>query len=210
MSRVALHASGTVVVAHASTTFLPVVVFAAAGPIEGAYFAIAFTFAVALENLAVGLGIALTVEGSYDEEQLRSLLHRALTTGMPIMLLVCAGTAVAAPLLLLAFGGEYVEGATTVLRLLAIGALPQAILHLYVAAARVRHQSGRIMALQIALTVLVFASILALLPPFGLTGVGIGWVAAHGAVAALVLPGLLRVLWSPGAVRGEGVTEGRT
>lgn len=206
MSRFALHASGTVVVAHVSTTFLPVVVFAAAGPIQGAYFAIAFTFAVALENLAVGLGIALTVEGSYDERQLRSLLHRALTTGMPIMLLVCTGTALAAPLLLFAFGADYASGATTVLRLLAVGALPQAIVHLYVAAARVRQQSGRIMALQITLSVLVFASVLALLAPLGLEGVGIGWVVAHCAVAALVLPALLRGVRTPHDVLDTGPT----
>lgn len=190
--RFAAHGFLTVVVAHAGTTLLPVFVFLTAGPAHGSAFAVAFTIAVALENVALGLGVALTVEGAYDAEGLAALVRRALARGMVLVVLACLVVVVAAPLLLAPFGRALVESSTTVLRLLALGTVPQALIHLYVAVARVLGRSGQVLVLQATTTVLLFGCILVLAPARALVGVGIAWVVVHAVLALVVLPGVLR------------------
>ena len=180
---------------------LPVLVLATLGQRASAYFYVAFTIAVAVNALAIGLSTSLVVEGAHEERELRRLaqrtLHRYATLLLPAMLLAIA----AAPFLLQPFGVEYTQRATSLLQLLLAGCIPQTLVTVYLGMERVRGKAGRILAVQ----ALAFASVLTgvglLMPAHGILGVGLAWLAAWALTAFAVLPGLRSAVRSPETLR---------
>ena len=75
--------------------------------------------------------------------------------------------------LLLAFGRDYATEGATLLRIVALAALPAAVVNVYLGALRVAKRVGElvIVASVVAVTTLVLSS--ALLPVMGLTGAGV-------------------------------------
>ena len=103
---------------------------------------------------------------------------------------------VAAPVALGIFGKGYAAEGSTLLRLLALGLLPNIFLTLYISLSRVRQQIGRIILVQAFLALLVLGLSLVLLPGFGITGVGAAWLVAQTLIATVLFLAELRsVLW---------------
>jgi O-antigen/teichoic acid export membrane protein len=112
---------------------------------------------------------------------------------VPGIALLIAG----ANLLLLPFGASYVEHGVTVLRLLLVAALPQAMVSLYLSVERVRANVSRVLAVEATVVVLVTAGAVAGMHRLGLVGVGWAWLAAQSVVATLIAPALWRACHEP-------------
>lgn len=183
------------ILSQIGTSALPLVVIVTLGSTSNAEFAVAFAIVMAIEQFALNAGIALTVEGAFDERSFaRMVRHSFIRFNGLLGLGVLIGVA-AAPLAVLAYGDQYDADTTTVLRLLLIGLIPEAVALLYEAVARVRSQGGRIAAIngaQAAIT-LTLAAILS--GPFGLVGIGWAWIIGHTVVAIAILPSMIRLMF---------------
>jgi O-antigen/teichoic acid export membrane protein len=178
---------------YASISLIPVVVAAHLSPATNAYFQMAWALGMMLDLLALTLSMSLTVEGAFDRERLagsaRAALRRTLTLMTPVVLLVV----VAAPFALRFFGHEYAERGAPLLQALALAALPKAVIELYIGALRVENRTRLIAALQAVRFLGVLALVPVVIAPDRLATIGLAIVGVNTIVAALVLPGLLRV-----------------
>jgi O-antigen/teichoic acid export membrane protein len=112
-----------------------------------------------------------------------------------LMAFCAAAIIVVAPRLLSFFGPQYAEQGTTLLRLLALSALPNLVVSLAVDVARMRRRLRLVVGLQLALCVLVLGLSHVLLPVLGLTGVGVAWLVAQCLIALCLL--IRRSSWLP-------------
>ncbi len=182
---------GASTVAFVATAALPLLVLALLGSREAAYFAIAYVLVRTLDLLATNAGTSVTVESAFDEERLHADARRVVGRLLPFMLGTAAAVVVAAPLVLLPFGAEYAREGATLLRLLGAAVVFRCAIVLFRVICRARRRGGALLALDGCLSVLVLGLTVALAPAFGLTGVGVAWLVANAAAAAVVLPGLV-------------------
>jgi O-antigen/teichoic acid export membrane protein len=93
---------------------------------------------------------------------------------------------VGAPYILRIFGEDYAEYGTSVLRLLALAALPGTINTMYVNVARVQRRMSRVAMVFGGQAFIVLGLTWLLLKPYGLTAVGVAWLVGQSAVAIVV------------------------
>lgn len=185
-----------------STMVLPVVVLTQLGASANAYFYLAWTIAYSLQLIALNMVSSLTVESAMDEAKLitysrNMLVHMARLLG-PLILIIVIG----APAFLHLFGANYADEGGTLLRLLALSAIPYSINVLYLGFARVRHQIGGIVLVQGSLCILGLGLSYALLHTYGITGVGLGWLVSQTIVALVLIFTRLRPVISV-VIRGS-------
>jgi O-antigen/teichoic acid export membrane protein len=169
----------------------PLIVTAAAGATTNAYWALAYAVAFPLYAFAQNIATALMLHGTSDRAALPGLTRKAALQGTRVLVPSVAVLVVVAPYVLSLFGQNYADKSATVLRLLALGALPNFVLNLAVSVARVQRRLRRaVIALGIQ-AVIALALAAPLLHSFGLTGVGIAWIGAQ----CIVATGLL-LTWS--------------
>ncbi len=171
-------------VAWLSTTLLmPVVVTAAVGATTNAYWALAYAVALPFYAFAQNIGTALMLHGTNDRAALPTLARKAARQGARVLLPSVALLAVLAPYLLSLFGGKYPERSTTLLRLLALGALPNFVLVLAVSIARVQRRLRRAVIACCTEAALALSLATPLLHALGVVGAGIAWVGSQSLVA---------------------------
>jgi O-antigen/teichoic acid export membrane protein/aminoglycoside phosphotransferase len=171
----------------ASINLLPVVVTAVAGATQNAYFALAWAVAFPLYAVAANIGTSLTLHGSSGREPLPLLVRKAVRQALTMLLPAVLLLVLAAPYALSLFGAEYADHGTTLLRLLAIGAIPNIVLALAVATARVER---RLRVAVIALLVqagLSLGLVTPLIHAMGVVGAGVAWLGSQCVVAAGLL-----------------------
>jgi len=93
--------------------------------------------------------------------------------------------------LLLLFNPAYAENATSLLRVLAISAIPLSLNQIYFGAKRVEMKMKSVIVLTafIAVATLTLSSVL--LPRMGILGVGVAWLSSQGTVALAII-----VIWA--------------
>lgn len=175
------------------TTVLPVVVMIILGPEATASFAIAFSIATAVEQFSINVGISLLVEGAYDKKALAKLVRHTFARFGGLLVAVVGGIALLTPLILWPFGDPYPQTVPTVLRLMALGLVFQALIVIYQAVERVRGNAGRVLASTLAQMVLTLTGVIVLGAEFGLAGVGWGFVLGNAVLAIFVVPQLVRI-----------------
>jgi O-antigen/teichoic acid export membrane protein len=185
---------GGTLLSLASTMLLPILVTNVAGATQAAYFYVPWTISTGLQLVALNMTTSLTVEAARDEARLRELTRRALRLTLTLVVPMAALAALVAAPLLHAFGAGYADEGTALLRLLAGAAIPNVIVMLGLAVARIEHRGGMVLAIQAAQFVLVIGLSLALLPEVGIDGVGIAWLGSQCTVAVGLLAGMLRPL----------------
>lgn len=171
----------------ATTDLMPLLIIEKAGSDANAYFYLAWTIAYSLYLVSRNFGMSLTVEAVKDPSRLAeygrdSLVHTA-TLLIPIVLVIMIG----ADWLLLIFGKNYAEYGAGLLRLLALSALPNAIISLYTSIARVERKVLNIAIVLTSQCVLAIILTLTWLEQFGLVGVGMAWLTSQTAVAGILL-----------------------
>lgn len=171
----------------AAYTLVPLIVLDDLGAEQSAFYALAWNVAYVPYLIARNMGTSLLAESMRRPERLvehglRVLRHSALLlAGITVILVV------AAPQILSLFGAEYSAQATTLLRLLALSALPNLLLSVAIDVARARRRLRWAVALQVAMCVLVLGLTHVLLPRLGVTGAGVAWLATQCLIAVPLL-----------------------
>lgn len=172
--------------------YLPILVANRASAAEAAYFYVPWTISLTVELVALNMMTSLTVEAALDTPRLRQLARRALKQSMRLVVPVATLTALLAPLGLLVFGSEYADEGATLLRLLALGAIPNVIAALGAGVARIEHRGWIVTAIQGFQLVFVVSLGAVLLPDVGIAAIGIAWTGCQFLLAAALLATILR------------------
>jgi O-antigen/teichoic acid export membrane protein len=170
---------------------LPLVVVGLLGSTEAAYFYMAWFLGYLLTSASAYLALSLFAEGSHDPGALRVLSRNAVLGGLAVATLGAMFLLLLGDKLLLAFGQDYATGGATLLRIVALAALPAAVVNVYLGALRVMKRTGELMIVAGVVAVTTVALSCALLPVMGLTGAGIGHGLGQGLGLAIILSRLL-------------------
>jgi hypothetical protein len=189
---------GPTYLATLGTTLLynsvPLLVVADHGTAVGATFFVIWTGVNAVDYAINGFVNSLVLRGSRRPEELPTVLRTVAVKLLPIVAGGAVVGAVLAPFLLGLFGHAYAAQGTDALRLLLLGLMVRTVVALAVG---VRLAAGRGLAaaiVQLSTTVLVLAAVLLGPDEIGLDGPAIGFLVAQVAVAAVVGPGLFRMV----------------
>jgi O-antigen/teichoic acid export membrane protein len=176
----------------AGNLYMPILVANRVSAADAAYFYVPWMVSLAIELIALNVMTSLTVEAASDMDKLRDLSRRALRQTMRLLIPVAALVALVAPLALLVFGQAYADEGSSLLRLLMIGMVPNAIVTLGISVARIEHRGRIVVSVQGAhcVAVLLFSALL--LPSLGIDAVGYVWTASQTALALVLLATLLR------------------
>ncbi|MFJ3210235.1 lipopolysaccharide biosynthesis protein [Streptomyces flaveolus] len=187
----------------AMINLLPVMVAVRFSAAENGFFYVAYTVGGTMEFMAINMASSLTAHASHDPRRLadgvRGALRRMTLLLVPVVLVLV----VFAPQILAPFDADYAEHGSTVLRLLAIGALPRIVVELYIGVLRVQGRTGVLAAVQGIMCTLVLGSAAALFTPSGIAGAGWAVLLSMTLVAVGCAPGLRS------ALRGGDGTGGR-
>ncbi|MER7192336.1 lipopolysaccharide biosynthesis protein [Streptomyces flaveolus] len=187
----------------AMINLLPVMVAVRFSAAENGFFYVAYTVGGTMEFMAINMASSLTAHASHDPRRLadgvRGALRRMTLLLVPVVLVLV----VFAPQILAPFDADYAEHGSTVLRLLAIGALPRIVVELYIGVLRVQGRTGVLAAVQGTMCTLVLGSAAALFTPSGIAGAGWAVLLSMTLVAVGCAPGLRS------ALRGGDGTGGR-
>ncbi|MEV4788987.1 lipopolysaccharide biosynthesis protein [Streptomyces tuirus] len=171
----------------AAYSVVPLLVLNILGAAHSAYFLLAWAVGCIPYLLVANMGSSLIVEATRDPSRLTQHSLRVLRHSALLMSGGVAAMVVAAPTLLSFFGPAYAEEGTTLLRLLALSALPNLLVSLAVDVARIRRRLRLVVGLQLTLCVCVLGLSTALLPVLGLTGAGVAWLVAQCLLALYLL-----------------------
>ncbi|MFJ5880449.1 lipopolysaccharide biosynthesis protein [Kitasatospora cineracea] len=190
----------------AGTTVLPLMVLDRLGADGSAYYSLAYVIASTLYVAAFSMGHSLVVEGTRDPARLAEHARRLLRHSTLLVTAAALPIAAAAPWILGLFGPDYAARGSTALRLMALSAIPNTVPNVVLQIARVRRALPWMVGVRLAFAATVVALTAALLPPFGLTGIGAAWLIAECAIALPLLAALPRLLApapAPGRPRPE-------
>lgn len=176
------------------TTLLPILVTARVSASANAYFYMPWMLAAALQLIALNLTTSLTVEGAWEESKLGFYCVRVLKQALYLVTPLVGAFWLGAPWLLQLFGTAYAQEGTSLLRLLALAALPNIVVMLQLSVARVQSNTWGVVWTQALLCVLLLGLSDLLLPTLGITGVGWAALLAQSSVAAVALGTTLRPL----------------
>ncbi|WP_412556480.1 lipopolysaccharide biosynthesis protein, partial [Streptomyces sp. H28] len=178
----------------AMINLLPVMVAVRFSAAENGYFYVAYTVGGTMEFMAINMASSLTAHASHDPRQLadgvRGALRRMALLLVPVVLVLV----IFAEQILTPFSPDYAEHGSTVLRLLALGALPRVVVELYIGVLRVQGRTGVLAALQGAMCVLVLGSAAVLFTPAGISGAGWAVLISMSLIAVVSVFGLRSAL----------------
>ncbi|MFF0413281.1 lipopolysaccharide biosynthesis protein [Kitasatospora sp. NPDC004745] len=188
----------------ATSAVLPLMVLDQVGPGQNAYYALAYVIASTLYVAAFSMGSSLVVEGARDPHRLREYSYRLLRHSAVLLAAAVAVIVIAAPWALRLFGPDYAAHGTTVLRLMALSAVPNVVVNVAIQVARVQRSLLWMILVRAAVAVLVIGLAAVLLPRLGLAGVGLSWLIAECVLAVPLLVLVRRWLSPVLAGRPEG------
>ncbi|WP_030234232.1 lipopolysaccharide biosynthesis protein [Streptomyces sp. NRRL S-455] len=178
----------------AMINLLPVMVAVRFSAAENGYFYVAYTVGGTMEFMAINMASSLTAHASHDPRGLadgvRGALRRMTLLLVPVVLVLV----LFAPYILTPFSPDYAEHGSTVLRLLALGALPRVVVELYIGVLRVQGRTGVLAALQGAMCALVLGSAAVLFTPAGIAGAGWAVLLSMTVIAVVSAAGLRAAL----------------
>lgn len=163
----------------------PIMVVAELGPRANAYFYFTWSISGVFFMVSTSISQALFAEGSN-----RANMHRqarlALAVTSLILLPMFLLTLVFAHAILMLFGAEYADHGSGLLRICALGALPDAVTNAYVAVCQAKKRLRRAVSLNFAMAAIAIVGAVLLMPSLGINGVGWAWTSAQAAGAAWV------------------------
>ncbi|WP_371493437.1 MATE family efflux transporter [Kitasatospora sp. NBC_00374] len=146
---------------------LPLLILAHLGAEQTAYYSLAYLITDTLYQAAYSMGQSLTVEGAAEPDKLAEHARHMLRHTTILIAPATAVTVAAAPWILQLFGTDYAEHGTTVMRLMALSALPNILFGTAVHVARVRRSLLLLAGLQLAFAGLLLVLVLVLMPGTG-------------------------------------------
>lgn len=173
------------------TFILPIMVINVLGAERNAYFYIAWQISVLLLAVPRFTSISLLAEGSYNQEELRWNVIKALKFIFILLGVTIIGILLFGKYLLLVFGRNYALNSFEVLSILALGSIPFAINALYVSVMRIKKEVKPVVGVYGGIAFITIAVSYMLMHEMGLVGVGIGWLAANLIVAGVISVSLI-------------------
>ncbi|MDG4830329.1 hypothetical protein O7627_13575 [Solwaraspora sp. WMMD1047] len=170
----------------------PVLVAGALGPADGAYFYIPWVIGVAGTTLLWNVVTSFVVEAASDGSRARAHVNRAATLVGLVVGPAAVLLALAAGPLLRPLGPAYAEHGADALRLIGLSLPFTGVVLLYAAFAIMEKRMWRMVAIQSAGAVAFLAGSWLGLPRLGIVAPALALLAAQAAVAAVLLPGLIR------------------
>ena len=216
---VALDYAGAIF-AVGSMALMPILVIAALGAEQSAYFSMAWLVAFSVHLINFNMGTSLVVESAEDPSGLTGHCRHVLAHTSKLLLVVAVPIVIAAPHLLGLFGQSY-RTADATLKLLVLSAFPHLVVVVAINSARVLRRMGLVVWTQVMQCVLTLVLMWRLLPAMGIAGAGLAWLVTQTVLALGLL--LRRDLWlgpagavgahcpapEPTAVVGTGGQAGR-
>ncbi|MCB0976793.1 MAG: lipopolysaccharide biosynthesis protein [Acidimicrobiales bacterium] len=172
-------------------TTLPMITVARLGSADAAYFAIPLMICNLLTFIPQMTSQSLLAEAAHSETDLPALITRSLRGIYAVMVPAALVMAAVAPLVLSVFGPDYSSNGTTVLRLLALGALVSSFSYVADTVLNARRQVRAYVVVNTLGTVVVLGAAVAGMS-FGLAGLGWGWIAGqlgYAVIAAVAVRG---------------------
>lgn len=165
------------------TSLLPVLVFSLSDPAHAAVFALAWSMCLTLYSVPSALGQSLVAYGVREPVRLEEHHRRILLSSIGLLGPAVAALVVLAPAVLSPFGRWYAEEGVPTLRLLALSALPNAVVLLTVSRARVAHRMTTVVTTMVVLCLSVLSLTWLLLPRMGIVGGAVAWLLGQTVVA---------------------------
>jgi O-antigen/teichoic acid export membrane protein len=166
---------------------LPVLVVTRLGAESNAYFYVTWMMGSAFFLVSPAVATAVFAESVRASASLQNEVAKAMkiiaVLLIPAMLVMIAGGRI----ILGFFGASYAAAGYSLLILLAISAVPDAVSNIATSVWRVTHQLGYAAAINLGIMVITLASSWFLMPSLGIMGVGVAWLIAQtwGALASL-------------------------
>ena len=177
----------SMILANLPRYLLPLIIINILGPETTAYFRMAWTISsVLFVIIPIQICSSLLAEGAYDQQKLRSNVIRAAVIILALIIPSIAIILLFGDKILLLFGAAYSENGFTLLWILALSSIPIAFIEICLTIRQVQLRMKSLILVYGLTTVLVLAVIYALIPHYGLVGVGIGWTAGQTAVAIIL------------------------
>lgn len=175
-----------------SSSVLPLIVLHVSGSQANAHFYLPWTISLALRLIPTNMSSSLIVEGTMDRAKLVAYSRQAMLHTARQMVPVVTLLFLIAPYLLRIFGAGYATDGATLLRLLALAAIPNIVNVLYIGYARVLYRVVGVVVLQGGLVIASLGLSYLWLPDHGIVGVGVAWLVSQSAAAAILLLTQLR------------------
>jgi O-antigen/teichoic acid export membrane protein len=171
----------------ATTELLTLVVLQKTDAEASAYYFMSFTIAYSLFLVSSNVGSAFVAEAARFPARTAALAGEAFRHAVGLVLPLSLVGVMLAPLGLRILGQEYAANGTVLLRLLLLSAIPQVIIGIALAAARVRRENRLILAIYAAQAIGVFGGTVLTIDRWGLTGVGLSWVSTQTTIALVLI-----------------------
>ncbi|MCV7418949.1 hypothetical protein H7K45_00170 [Mycobacterium yunnanensis] len=166
----------------AAVTTMPMLVLAALGATQNAYFSMAWLIGTSILQISLNMGISLVVESASSQSDLaRQARHVLVHTGK-VLVAVVLTILVAAPYLLEIFGSAYREAAGT-LRIFALSALPHLVVTTGISSARAQRRMKIVLWAQVPQAALTIPLAWFLLPVIGIAGASVAWLITISLIA---------------------------
>jgi O-antigen/teichoic acid export membrane protein len=186
---------------NATIGLLPLLALAIVGPSASAYLFMAWTTAYTLYLVSIGMGMSFVTESSRDPARINELARTMVVHAMRLVVPLALLLALAAPLVLAVLGPKYADHATVLLQLLVLSAIPNVVVTAYLSVVRVQRRMKAVIVTIGALSAGVVVLAFVLMPVMGVNGAGVAWLVSQCVVAAVLLLGELRPLWTEGRRR---------
>lgn len=163
---------GTATLGQLQLALVPLVVVAAAGATQGAYYYVASMLGTQITLFSIGATSTFIVEASRTPERMVELARITLRRSTALAGALAGALFLLAPFVMRVYGPDYVAGATTPLRLIAVASLSSPVLLLYMAIGRVRRRPHRAFVLSVTMGALALAATSLLANAYGAVGAG--------------------------------------
>ena len=165
----------------------PIVVAERAGSEEAAYFFVAWTIVMSVQMLVMAGASAVTVEAAVDGGQNRHVARAAIRQAIVVGVAAALVLVLFACPVLAAFGGEYRDESTTVLRVLALGIVPNAIVITRSAILRAQDRTTLMAIAFVTMLAVGVGGAIASLDAVGIEGAAVAWTAAQYVTLGLLV-----------------------
>ena len=166
---------------------LPVFVTVQVSAAATAYFYATWRICGLLSLISPSVASALTAEGAHSPEQLWRIAGRSQRSIMMLLIPACVLLAATGYWILELFGPAYASQGYVLLLLFTVAAIPDSLMDVWVAVLRVE---GRLLFgswLQLGTAGMALVASWFLLPPLGIAGAGVAWLASRIVGAGLVV-----------------------
>ncbi len=172
---------------------LPLMVLNILSAEAAAYYRIGFGVAAILIMIPMAVITSLFAEASHHPERLRPTVIKAIKFLILILMPAIILIMLLGDRILLIYGQEYSQKAVMLLRYLALASIPFSINELFVVVSRIKLRLKPLIVMYTVLAILIIGTTYGLSTPFGLSGIGIGWLASQSIVA--VVAGWMLLKW---------------